>query len=40
MLVQRLWVVVISPDPYKQKPTALDGVLVGRGGGPRWGSSR
>ena len=40
LLVQRLWVVVISPDPYKQKPTALDGVWIGWGGGPWWGSSR
>ena len=40
LLVQRLWAIVISPDPYKQKSTALDGVSVGWGGGPWWGSSR
>lgn len=37
---QRLRAVVISPDPYKQKSTALDGVSIGWGGGPWWGSSR
>lgn len=40
LILQHLWAVVISPDPYKQKSTALDGVLIGRGGGPWWGSSR
>ena len=37
---QRFPLVVISPDPYKQKTTALDGFCVGGGGGPWWGSSR
>ena len=37
---QRFSPVVIFPDPYKQKPTALDGIWVGGGGGPWWGSSR
>nr|DAJ25381.1 MAG TPA: hypothetical protein [Caudoviricetes sp.] len=40
MSYQRLRAVDISPDPYKQKTTALDGVLNGWVGGPWWGSSR
>lgn len=40
LITQRLQPVEISPDPYKQKSTALDGVLIGRGGGPWWGASR
>nr|DAI47103.1 MAG TPA: hypothetical protein [Caudoviricetes sp.] len=34
MSQQRFPPVVISPDPYKQKPTALDGVVRIGGGGP------
>ena len=40
LILQHLWAVTISPDPYKQKSTALDGVSIGWGGGPWWGSSR